>query len=262
MDRLALITGATSGIGWEYSQLLAKKGWNIIITGRREELLNRNAKYLRDTYGVVVEAVIVDFNSDTSYRYFINNFVKMRNIGFLVNNVGFSNHRDFFNSEFSDNHKIVEAFISRMSEITHIVVDNMRENRQGIIVNVSSLAGYLPSLSDPFYSSSKAFINIYSESIGLILSRYNIIVQSLCPGFTKTDFHKKMNLSSRVFKNRGLKRWMEAKDVVMYSYRNLRIGKVIVIPGFCNKIVYHVSRSIPKRLYYHLAGRKRVLNEK
>ncbi len=262
MNRVALITGATSGIGYEYSLLLAQDGWNLIITGRREPLLKQNAMYITTTYGVNVEVVVVDFNVEDSFNAFYENYVVGKDIGFLVNSVGFSNHIDFFNSDYEESYKILDAFLFKMSKITHCVVNKMKIKKEGSIVNVSSLAGFLPSLSDPFYSSSKSFINIYSESIALILKIDNIIVQSLCPGFTKTDFHTNMDLNNNVFKNRGLKRWMEAKDVVSYSYKNLKIGKIIVIPGLCNKIIYYVSRSMPKKLYYYLAGRKRVLNEK
>lgn len=261
MSRTALITGATSGIGYEYSLLLAEKGWDLIITGRRREILEENAVFIREKYSCSVKVFVIDFNNDDSFKKLVDYLSNNRPVGFLVNSVGFSNHSDFFKSDFLENHKMIEAHISRMSELIHFTVDDMKKAKEGYIVNVSSLAGYLPSLSDPFYSGSKSFINTYSESIALILSRYNIVVQSLCPGFTRTDFHKDMNLSSDAFKNRGLKRWMNPKDVVSYSFKKLKRGKVIVIPGICNKIIYRIIGAIPKRLYYFLAGRKRALNE-
>lgn len=260
--KLALITGATSGIGYEYSLFLAKKGWDLIITGRREDKLYNNAQFIKKSYGVEVEALVVDFNTEYSYRDFLNNTVKKRDIGFLINNVGFSNHNNFFESDFDKNHKMIEAHITRLSEITHYAVQSMKSNGSGYIVNVSSLAGFLPSLSDPFYSGSKSFINTYSESIALILKCHNIVVQSLCPGFTKTDFHKDMNLKESAFKNRGLKRWMEPADVVTYSYNSLKLGKVIVIPGLTNRLVYRIVKFLPKKIYYNMASKKRALNEK
>lgn len=260
MDKLALVTGGTSGIGFAYSELLAKKGWNLVITGRRVEVIEEKAAYLRKKYHIDVDVIIVDFSSDDSFSWFRDNILKKRKITFLVNNVGFSNHCDFFATEFSILHKMLEVHISRMSEIIHLLVPYMKLTG-GTIINVSSLAGYLPSLSDPFYSGSKAFINTYSESIAMILSFSGIKVQTLCPGFTKTDFHKDMGLDKRVFKNRGLKRWMSAKSVVKYSYRKIKSSKTVVIPGFTNRVIYHITRLLPKKTYYKLAIRKRVLDE-
>ncbi len=262
MNKLALITGATSGIGLAYSRLLGKNGWNLIITGRREAIIREQGKRIAEDYNVSVRVAIVDFNNGESYEQFLKEYVSNNNIGFLVNNVGFSNHSNFFNSKFNMNHKMIETHISRLTEITHMVVPFMKEKGDGCIINVSSLAGFLPSLSDPFYSGTKSFINTYSESISLILKRDNIIVQSLCPGFTKTDFHKKMKLKDSVFKNKGLKRWMSPEDVASYSYRKLKLGRVIVIPGFTNRVIYQFIRFIPKKIYYSIALKKRVLNEK
>lgn len=260
MERVAIVTGATSGIGEAYARLLGKEGWNLIITGRREEIINRVATSIEDESEVSVKIVICDFNYSESFSNFISIISEMK-IGFLVNCVGFSNHNDFFMSEFKENHRLIEAHISALSETIHTVVPGMKSLGGGWIINVSSLAGFLPSLSDPFYSGTKAFINTYSESISMILKGDGIKVQSLCPGYTYTDFHKDMNLPEKAFRNRGLKRWLKPEYVTEYSYRKRNSSNVIVIPGISNKIVYNVVKSMPKRLYYKLAGRKRSLDE-
>ena len=230
-----------------------------LITGRRTELITTLARDIEAEFGVTVEVAIVDFNSTSSFDLFITSYVINRSIGFLVNSVGFSNRNIFFDSDFSVNHKMIQAHISCHTQVIHHVVQGMRERRQGSIVTVSSLVGFLPSLHDPFYSGTKSFLNTYSESIALILREFNITVQSLCPGFTHTDFHNNMNLKASVFKNRGLKRWMSPVDVVNYSYKKLGLGKVIVIPGIANKIIYTVVRLIPRGLYYRLASKKKML---
>ncbi|OQY37816.1 MAG: hypothetical protein B6229_07455 [Spirochaetaceae bacterium 4572_7] len=168
----------------------------------------------------------------------------------------------YFDSKFYINHKMIQAHISCHTEVIHIAAQGMRERKRGTIVTVSSLVGFLPSLHDPFYSGTKSFLNTYSESIALILREFNITVQSLCPGFTHTDFHQDMNLKDEVFKNRGLKRWMSPTDVVNYSYKKLKLGRVIVIPGIANKIIYSAVKLMPKNLYYKLASKKKMLNEK
>lgn len=260
MKKLALVAGATSGIGRAYAMLLAYKGWDLIITGRREEKLKSLSIEIQEL-GRSCEVIITDFNNADSFYNFLQ-IIKDKKIGFLVNCVGFSNHVDFFSSDFHKLHKMIEAHISCMAETIHTVVPEMKSLGGGTIINVSSLAGFLPSLSDPFYSGSKSFINTYSESINLILSRDNITVQSLCPGYTHTDFHKDMNLPNKAFKNRGLKRWAKPEDVVKYSYKKIHKNRVVVIPGISNRIVYNVIRFLPKKLYYKMAGKKRALDEK
>lgn len=260
MEKLALVTGATSGIGFAYSELLAKKGWDLVITGRRVEVINERAEYLKKKYKTQVDVAIVDFADTDSFSAFRKQYLENCRYTFLVNNVGFSNHCDFFATEFHKVHNMIEVHISRMAEIVHLLVPYMKM-AGGTIVNVSSLAGYLPSLSDPFYAGSKAFINTYSESIAMILSFSGIKVQTLCPGFTRTDFHKDMKLDKKAFKNRGLKRWMTAKAVVRYSFRKLKSSRTVVIPGWTNRFVYHITRLIPKRTYYKMAMKKRVLDE-
>lgn len=260
MSKLAIVTGATSGIGEAYARLLGGYGWNLIITGRREEKINKVAATIRKESGVDVRVIICDFNKPESFREFIVAISSLK-VGFLVNSVGFSNHNNFFKSNFKENHKLIEAHISALTETIHSVVPGMKLIGEGWIINVSSLAGFLPSLSDPFYSGTKAFINTYSESISMILKGDSIRVQSLCPGYTYTDFHKDMNLPESAFKNRGLKVWMKPESVAEYSYGKRNSKKVIVIPGISNKIVYSVVKWLPKRLYYRLAGRKRSLDE-
>lgn len=262
MSRVALITGATSGIGAAYARILGKKGWDLIITGRREEKIRALAEELESACKISIKVVIVDFNNKIQFMEFLENVVKKSNVEFLVNSVGFSNHTNFFDSNYYNNHMMIDAHISAMTEIIHLVVPYMKEIKKGTIVNVSSLAGFLSSLSDPFYSASKSFINTYSESISLILKKYNIVVQSLCPGYTRTDFHKNMKLEEKALKNKGLKRWMRPEDVAFYSYNNLKSNKVIVIPGISNKIVYHITKLMPKKFYYCMAGKKRALDEK
>ncbi len=262
MSKWAIITGATSGIGKAYSILLAEKGYNLIITGRREELLSNNRDYLINTFRIEVESYIVDFSKPEMFHDFLGQVSLNKQVEFLVNNVGFSNHSNFFETDFSINEKMIDVHIRCLASLVHTFVPIMKNNGSGFIVNISSLAGFLPSLSDPFYSGTKSFINTYSESISMILKSEGIKVQSLCPGFTRTDFHKKMNLNAKTFRNKGLKRWMNPEDVVDYSFRKLSRSSVIVIPGIANKILYYSLKIIPKCLYYKLAGRKRVLNER
>jgi hypothetical protein len=131
----------------------------------------------------------------------------------------------------------------------------MAERNEGFIINVSSLASFFSAPKSGVYCASKSFLNKFSESLHMEVSRLGIRVQALCPGFTRSDFHNKMDIPSDKLRNKGLVRWMTADAVAQYSLNCLRKkNKVICIPGFWNKLMVRVSRLVPRRLFYRLAG--------
>ncbi len=252
--KYALITGATSGIGASYARLLAKNNYNLIITGRREEVIKSVAKEIRDKYGVFVKVVIVDFTISKDIQKLlleINPF----NIEFLVNNVGFGHKKVFLEDEYSIQKSMIDVHIDAMCRITHVIANKMKARGRGAIVNVSSMAAYSPAAFNHLYSASKVFINNFSESLYLDLIEYNVNVQALCPGFTKTDFHRGLDIDSKTFKDRGLIRWMTPAKVAKESYDLVLKRGGLYIPGISNKLLYIISKLLPKRIYYLIARR-------
>jgi short-subunit dehydrogenase len=134
----------------------------------------------------------------------------------------------------------------------------MKKLGRGAIINVASIAGFLPYPASAMYAASKAFLITFSESLFMELAPFGIKVQVLCPGFTRTDFHGRLGLKSSELKSRGIVTWMSAKKVVAISLKKLRGHKPICVPGFWNRVIYVIVRRVPKRLYYFSAGAVKV----
>lgn len=252
--KYALITGGTSGIGAAYARELARRGYNILITGRRREVIEKTAADIRERSGVEVEVVLADFAQREDVERLLKRIEEL-NIEFLVNNVGFGNKRVFLEDIYENQRKMLDVQIDAMCRITHLVAKEMKASGRGNIINVSSLAAFTPASFNHLYSASKSFIVTFSEALYIDLLGSGVGVQVVCPGFTKTDFHRELEVEETTFKNRGLVRWMEAKKVVEISLGELEKRGGICIPGVCNKILYLFLRLLPRRVYYSLAKR-------
>ena len=139
-------------------------------------------------------------------------------------------------------------------KLCHSLSKKMKENNKGYIINVSSMAGFNVFPSSAMYCSTKAFLISFTQCLAMELLENNIKVQCLCPGFTRTDFHSKLNMEESKLQNKGFVRWMSTREVVEISLKNINKKlNVIVIPGFCNKFLYFVSKFTPRWLYYKVA---------
>jgi uncharacterized protein len=251
---IALITGATSGIGAAFAHAYASRGHDLILTGRRMEKLQAVAGGCRDRYKVNVEAVSAELTNKDDVAALEQ---KIRTVGIdvLINNAGFGHTRAFSDDTIESQLAMLDVHVRAMLALTHAAISPMRERRSGTIINVSSLAGFLPIATSALYSSTKAFINVFSESLHMELHDSNIRVQALCPGFTHTDFHEKIDIPQARQKSKGIVRWMEPNEVVGHSLRALDRGVVICIPGFLNRAIYVLVRMLPRRAYYALFSR-------
>jgi len=253
--KFAIITGATSGLGKEFAINFAKQGYNLFITGRREEILKSFAAEIEKLYNIKVIVSIGDLSDKNYLNYLCGSIKKLETVDYLVNNAGYGNRDSFFKDDFEIQEKMLSVHIYAFTKIVHVVGNMMKNQKFGNIINVSSLASFFPIPSGEFYCSTKAFINSFSESIYIDLREYNIKVQSLCPGFIFTDFHRKLNISDDKRKNKFLIRWMTPQNVVKISLKKIKLkDKVIVIPGFLNYFLYLISKLIPKFIYYKKAN--------
>ncbi len=252
----AIITGATSGIGAAYAKALAQKGWNLIITGRRENRLKTIKKDLSDLYPIHIQTVKADLLNPDDINHFLQVIDQTDHIELLINSAGFGFNRNFFENEYDIQLSMMQIHINATTKIVHHVVPHMIKNGKGNIINIASLSAFLPAPLSYCYNASKAFLVTFSECLYLDLSSKNIKVQVLCPGLTKTEFHSKQGIHNidNNFINRLM--WLSADQVVNKSLNALRNGKIIVIPGFVNRFIYFLTKIIPKRIYYKIAVRR------
>ncbi|MBN2444007.1 MAG: SDR family NAD(P)-dependent oxidoreductase [Spirochaetales bacterium] len=254
----AVITGATSGIGAEFARQLAGQGYNLIISGRRKEVIEKVARDIRETYKTEVTVVIADFLKQPDITEFIRVVKKTGNIEFLINNAGFGHAEEFFEDTYPHQKTMIDVHVNATTEITHAVVPELRKNGKGFIINVSSMAPMLSSPSSPLYSATKGYINIFSEALFMLLKPDHIKVQALCPGFTRTDFHEKIGMTREQCKNVGIIRWMRPEKVVRISLKSIGKNKVIIVPGFLNKLILafiSILKSLPGGIYYSISSR-------
>lgn len=258
----ALITGASSGIGSAYASLLAARGFNLLITGRRQSLLESQALQLRQDYQVECEVVIGDLTHEHTVHQIINRAKELPSLNLLVCNAGYGNNQVFFDDTFESQQKMLRVHVEVTTHLCHALSQKIRKpakGRPGGIILVASLGAYFSTPGYILYPSSKAYLITLGKSLALTLHDHQIPVQVLCPGFTRTDFHNKLGLSTDVLDNKGLIRWMSADRVAFISLKYLRLGKVVLIPGIMNRVVKLAGSLIPFNLYLKIVkGRKGV----
>ena len=254
IGKYAVITGATCGIGKVYATEFARAGYNLVITGRRDELLHRLADDLNREFGVIVEPMILELSVNKDLKRLLTRLEELETIEVLVNNAGFGSRKKFFSDTFANQEKMLKVHINATSHITHRVVPKMIRNGGGTIINVSSLAAFTPLADNYFYCASKAFLVTFSESLYMDLRDKNIRVQALCPGFTRTEFHARMEAVAECPRRGICSAWMSPEDVVRKSLHAIqRKNKVVYVPGVYNNLVFRALKLVPRWFYYRVA---------
>lgn len=247
MDYLktALITGATSGIGFELIKLFAKDNINLILVSRNEKKLFEIQKNITNKYKIKVLIFACDLSvSNSSEKVYQFCCSKNLKIHYLVNNAGFGIYGNFINNEFNDIQQMIHLNITSLTELTKYFLINMKKENYGKIMNVASVASFQPGPLMSIYSATKHYVLAFSEGIAEELRKDNISVTTLCPGPTISGFQKRAGFhkNSRLFKSPLT---ATSKEVAIFGYKKMMAGKRIVIPGFSNKISTILVKFIP-----------------
>ena len=251
----ALVTGASSGIGKAYATWIASKGYDLVITGRREDLLEKVADDLKDRYHVSVKTIIAELSDDKDLKALLKTAAGMKDIVFLVNNAGYSSGEEFWKSQLDQHLKMLNVHVVATLKLTYAVLPQMISNRRGTIINVSSLGAFTPAPGNTIYSGTKLFLNTFTESLYMEVKKYGIKLQCICPGYTYTDFHHRQHMSDNPGTKKILK-WMEPETVVEKSMKALDRNLIIYIPGWMNHVLIDISRVIPRKVYYKIMERQ------
>ena len=255
MNKTAVITGATSGIGAEYAKRLAADGYDLIITGRRQEIIEKLADEIRKKNAVNVNVVIAELSDDNDIQRVIDSVKATDNIEILINNAGHSGYfKDLVEVEPELYEKMIKVHQIVPIKLIKLVVPEMIKRRKGIIINVSSIGAFLSMPQGHVYGSTKAFLKHFSEGLYQELRDKGIKVQALCPGFTDTNFARDY-MTEDEYKSlvESIKIAMSTPEkVVDYSLRQLKKNKVVCIPGVINKVMCFIFPKLPRRIYYVL----------
>lgn len=237
-----LITGASSGIGYELAHVFAEKNYNLILVARRIDKLNEMKKYFNENYNIKVDIIEKDLTkAKAAEEVFYKTKDLGSNIDVLVNNAGAGNCGFFHEIELERHRDVIQLNIIALTELTKLVAWDMVKRKSGSILNIASTGAYQPGPLIAVYYATKAYVLSFSESIYNELKPYNIKVTALCPGTTNTEFAKNSGKGE-------LKNAMSARIVAEIGYRALMKGKSVEVPGTLNKILVFVSKITPRKL--------------
>ena len=257
----AVITGATSGIGAEFARRFAAEGYDLIITGRKKNVIKELADTLSSRYGVSVTVLIAELSNTLELEKVVKKIKGTKDIAVLVNNAGFGTNGLFHENEAAVHEQMLAVHALAPVKLTHAAIPNMIAGGKGIIINVASISAKLIFPSSSMYSGTKAFLQFFTETLHLELKEHNIKVQALCPGFTRSKFHDKMGIGKIVGRNTALMRWMTPEQVVDRSLKALTKGKVLYVPGFLNKVSFKLPDLLPRWLYYRVLEGSKNMDE-
>ncbi len=234
----ALITGASSGIGKAFAQKLAAQGYDLIIVARRRKHLEDLAGDLRSRYPVTVKVVIADLSKEQDIMRVEHHICETDKLEMLINNAGFGTPGFFPEIEIEKTRNMIHVHVMASTRFAWAALQGMITRKRGTIINVSSLAAFLPFPRAVSYCSTKVYLNMFSESLQNQLIETNISIQALCPGFTYSGFHDTEEYKNS-FNRSSIPKWlwMTSEEVVEQSLKALSKKKVIVIPGVKNRIL-------------------------
>jgi short-subunit dehydrogenase len=253
MSQTALITGPTAGIGRSFAHRLARTGFDLVLVARDRDRLESEAAELRSSYGVEVEVLPADLTDRVDLATVEARLAdRARPVDLLVNNAGFGLKKRFLDNSVDEEQAMLEVLVTAVMRLSHAALGPMSERGSGGIINVSSVASFLPRGT---YSAAKSWVNSFSEWAAHEYRPQGVTVTCLCPGFTRTEFHERMDVgrdSAPDFM------WLDADELVATALADHAKGKVWSIPSPQYKAIAAVARLVPTSVLqrFQSMGRK------
>jgi short-subunit dehydrogenase len=249
----ALVTGATVGIGESFARLLAGKGFDLVLVARDNKRLQERAKALSKKYNIDVEVLQADLSIPAQLAKVEKRLSNPKKpIEVLINNAGFGIKDSFLSSNIADEKLLIDVLAKAPMQLMHAALPQMLDRNSGTIINVSSVASFIAGGT---YSAAKSYLTVHTESLHTELSKTNINISALCPGFTHTEFHQRGKMKMSGLPNFM---WLEADRVVSDSWRAAMAGKAICIPGWQYKTLSTIARFGPRPLVRKLGIKVRA----
>jgi short-subunit dehydrogenase len=244
-DGYALITGASSGIGYEFAKLFARDGKNIVVVARSQDKLEELKREIENKFGTSVKVLVKDLSNPISPQEIYSELEKDNfNVDVLINNAGFSVYGVFSETELQKELEMIQVNIASLVHLTKLFLSKMLERKSGKILNVASTGGFIPAPFHAVYCASKGFVIDFSEALANELQGTGVSVTCLCPGATKTLFWDRGNYGNA----RAAKMKMhDAAVPAEAGYTALGKGKVLAIPGLQYKLLPYLCRILPRK---------------
>lgn len=245
----ALVTGPTAGIGRSFAEQLAARGHDLVLVARDGSRLDELAERLRSRHGVAVEVLSADLADRDSLATVEARLADpARPIAILVNNAGFGHKQPFTENSVEDEQRMLDVLVTAVMRLSHAAVGPMLARGEGAVVNVSSVAAFLPRGT---YSAAKAYVVSFSEWLDLTYRDRGVRAMALCPGFVRTEFHERMGVGPG-----SAPRWMwlDADRLVRDALDDLDRGRTVSIPSKRYKVLSALARYTPSSLQARFQG--------
>jgi short-subunit dehydrogenase len=249
MTRTVLVTGPTAGIGLAFAHQLAARGYDLVLVARGEQRLKEVAAELENGYGVRTEVLPADL-TDRAALTRVEERLRAGTppVDLLVNNAGFGLKRPLLDNSVEDEQRMLDVLVTSVLRLSHAALGAMVARGSGAIVNVSSVAGFLPRGT---YSAAKAYVTSFSQWADVTYRPRGVHVMALCPGFTRTEFHQRMNVRRESAPSWF---WLPVDRVVAEALADLDAGKRLSVPSKRYKLVTALARYVPPSVLGRFQG--------
>lgn len=249
MTRTALVTGASAGIGAALTEVYAQHGYNLVLVARREDRLQALAARLASEHKIEAQWLRADLAEPQAPSELCAALASRGVVvDALVNNAGYGVPGRYLRSGWDTHDAFLRVMTVSVAELTHRLLPGMLERGFGRILNVSSLAGFMPaSAGHTLYGATKSFLVRFSEALALEVGHQGVHVTALCPGFTYTEFHDVNGMRSHVSRLPSFL-WMDANRVAREGYAAVEAGRSVHIPGRVNRALALGARLMPGAL--------------
>lgn len=253
MAKRALVTGASEGIGFELCKLLAKDGYNIVLTARNKQQLEKRVEQLKE-HKIETHIIVQDLALPDGCDKIVEELAaKNLQIDILINNAGFANYGDFSSNSLEKEMALLQVNIVALTKLTKLLLPSMLKNRDGKIMNLASMAAFVSGPQMAVYYASKAYVLSFSEALACELEGTGVTVTAVCPGATATEFQERAGLGRSKLFSRF--KPMDSTTVSEIGYRGMLNGETVVITGTSNKMMAFVNRFIPRSVSTHMVKR-------
>ena len=253
--KTALVTGASSGIGKAFAELLAHKGYALVLTARRGDRLEELGQALRQHHGVETHTIAADLSApDAAATIAAELQRKGLTIDLLVNNAGYGVPGSYVNVAWPDHSRFMQVMVTAVLDLTYRLLPPMIERGWGRVINIASVAGMVPSpAGHTLYGASKAFLIRFSEALDAENAPKGVHVTAVCPGFTYSEFHDVLGTRDRMNQLPKLL-WLSANDVARQGYEAVMRGDSVVVNGRIYQLLVWLTGALPRSLARWVSG--------
>lgn len=255
MASWALVTGATAGIGESFTRLLADNNYNVVLVARDMQRLQERARELESKFSISTHIIQADLATEAGCAA-VEQYISENQIDVLINNAGFGINKAFTMSALDAEQQLLDVLVRTPMRLMHVALPGMKERNKGVVINVSSVAGYIAGGT---YSAAKSYLTVLSESLHTELAATNVKVSSLCPGFTRTEFHQRGRMSMKGLPNFM---WLNSDKLVAQAWSDALKGEAVSIPGWQYKLLVFVVQTLPRSVVRKVGMNLRVKQRK